>query len=379
MRTTGAILELGAGNYSTPLIHEIAMSQGRRVLTLDNSGSWLSAFAHLANDEHHFRLVSSWDEWHPTEEYGLAFIDHGPCDRREAESRRLLSSVDVFVMHDTEDPAYGYGRVHCIMDHLETDTRHIPWTTVSRGRIPLFPVLELETCSTCDRVCPTCIRNSHPNRVAVASWFHKSLMPLDIIRDCTMQAADLGFLGNVCLSHYNEPLLDERLPDIAEMVKRILPHSKVFFHSNGDILTEAMANSLDRVVDGIAWSVYIDDPSDRVSREQWIASQFRQTKCEFTGGGHIATHFSPHWPVAEHAAKHRWNPCSEPARRMIINHLGQMLLCCDDVVGNFDLGKFPDSSLSDLWWSNTHQELVRKLSLAGGRATHNYCESCPRA
>lgn len=27
--------------------------------------------------------------------------------------------------------------------------------------------LDLETKSTCNRVCPTCLRNSHPDRVAV--------------------------------------------------------------------------------------------------------------------------------------------------------------------------------------------------------------------
>jgi hypothetical protein len=373
MQTEGAILELGCGNYSTPLIHEIANAQGRAVLTLDSQQLWLSQFTHMRSESHRFQYVPNWGDWKTSEQYGLAFIDHAPAERRMPEIRKLLDRVDVFVMHDTEDPAYNYDKVHFIMDHIETDTRSSPWTTASRGRIPMFPLLELETCSSCNRVCPTCIRNSHPDREAVSSWFSKKIMPIEVIQECVKQAAELDFNGNVCLSHYNEPLLDERLPKIVDIVKAALPDCHVFFHSNGDRLTPEIASSLDGVIDRIVWSVYIDNSEDRVLREKWLAGHFHETKMEFTGGGHIVTHFSPRGEAANPML-----PCDLPRQRMALNHKGQMLLCCEDLVGNFNLGRFPQNTLKELWWSDSHQKYVRDLAFRGGRESHPYCISCPR-
>jgi len=131
MRTTGPILELGCGNYSTPIIHEIAEAQARRVDTFDNNADWISKFVQLTSSLHGFHCVESWDEFCPQHHYGLALIDHAPAARRILEIRRLLDWVGIFVIHDTEDQHYGYHRVFPLLDVLETDVSMTPWTLVA--------------------------------------------------------------------------------------------------------------------------------------------------------------------------------------------------------------------------------------------------------
>ena len=245
-------------------------------------------------------------------------------------------------------------------------------------KIDLFQVLELETRSTCNRVCPTCIRNSEPDREAVKSWFEPNNMPKSVFDEAIRQVARMNYRGPICLSHYNEPLQDDRIVDFVKDARVGCPElSEVFFHSNGDFLTEELAHELDAHLSRMTVALYMDEPK-KSERAAWIKTLFKATRIEFTGGVHIPTHFSPAFPVDSLARAHRTRPCSEPQGRMVLNHRGQMMLCCDDVIGRFGLGTFPEQSIEELWFGEKHQQIVLDLKQRNGRLKYPYCETCPR-
>lgn len=244
--------------------------------------------------------------------------------------------------------------------------------------VRMFEYLDLETSSMCNRVCPTCIRNSHPDRDATASFFKPNYLPIYLIYEALDQCVDMGFEGNICLSHYNEPLMDNRLPTIATIAKSYRQFKSVFFNTNGDFLTEELASKLDGRVDKIIVSLYMEEPI-KSQRKKWIEGLFSKTYIEvLTYTEHIPTHFSPKYDVKTLAEQHKDNPCSEAEIRVIINHRRQFLLCCDDVVGNFDLGTFPETGIAEYWFGEKHTNIVMNLRNAGGRNIHSYCSSCPR-
>ena len=218
----------------------------------------------------------------------------------------------------------------------------------------LFTSLEIETSSVCNRTCETCIRNSHPDREAVSSWFKPGLLHLNVIKEALDQYAKLTDKGAVCLSHYNEPLMDKRIIKIAELVKSYKKFS-VALVTNGDLLTTPLANELDKVFDGITVSLYDG------GRDKWVKGLFSKTFIKIAGR-HSQTHFSP--------GANRTAGCR--LHRLIINHRRQFLLCCEDVVGNFDLGKFPDISLADFWFGEARKRIL------SNRKAHPYCSICPR-
>ena len=242
----------------------------------------------------------------------------------------------------------------------------------------MFRYLDFETVSSCDRVCPTCIRNSHPDKEAIQSWHEKKYLPVGIIYMAVAQALDMGFTGGICLSHYNEPLMDERLPDIIDKIRTMGKFDEIFLNTNGDFLTEEIAESLDGKLDRIIVTLYMDEPK-KSERAKWVQSLFKRTVVHANiMSDHIATHFSPSFPVKELAEKYRESSCTEPQIRAVINHRAQYLLCCDDVIGNFDLGTFPEVSLFDYWYSPKRVALVSNLA-GGNRAYHSYCYTCPRS
>lgn len=243
--------------------------------------------------------------------------------------------------------------------------------------IPLFNYLDFETAANCNRRCPTCLRNSHPDREALKPWFENNLLPENIIYEAIEQALELGFRGGVCLSHYNEPTMDERLPEIAGKVRAYNELSRVFFNTDGDFLTEELVAKFDGMLDRIIVTLYMKEPM-KSERAAWLQGLFRKTELQvITQSDHIPTHFSPAFDMVALANSARDLNCLEPDMRVIINHRQQYLLCCEDVIGNFDLGTFPEISIKDHWFGR-HHEIAMKLANAGGRAWHPYCLGCPR-
>ena len=64
--------------------------------------------------------------------------------------------------------------------------------------------------------------------------------------------------------------------------------------------------------------------------------------------------------------------------RMIVDYRGEMLMCCDDIVGLFNLGNVRDHTVEELWNSPKHVEIMATLAVPGGREAYGYCRTCPR-
>jgi hypothetical protein len=240
----------------------------------------------------------------------------------------------------------------------------------------LYPqYIDLETISSCNRFCPTCIRNSHPNREAVASWFGKNYLALDIIEQVFQQAVDWNFPGGICLSHFNEPLMDERFVKIAQMAKRY-DFYPLFCNTNGDYITEELAVQLDGVLDKINISLYMAEPI-KSERKRWLETLFHKTKYEILNGEHIPSHYTPKFPLQQLIAENIDHDCIEPEMRIIINHRRQYLLCCEDLIGNFNLGNFPDITLWD-HWQGRQKQIRDTLRNVGGRRQYAHCSICPK-
>lgn len=243
--------------------------------------------------------------------------------------------------------------------------------------IPFPDTIEIETSSDCNRTCHACLRNSSPDREKISSWFKPTLMPMEKIKLIFDQAKHIGFKKDLCLSHYNEPLTDPRLVDIIRLAKNY-PFAHIIFHSNGDLLTEELAEQIDGLIDWITFSVYATGPI-KLKREAQIRSWFKYTDARFTPGILGLTHHGPAEDMEDIIKSVKNLPCWEPRDRFIINHRGEMEFCCDDLGNNYGLGSVTeDTTLHDLWFNTRFQRMVKQLRKSGGRQGLSYCETCPR-
>lgn len=113
-KTEGAVLELGSGWGSTPLLR--AMCRNRVLESYDSDLEWSEKMGvpHVVN----------WKAWSPAfAQYGVAFIDCAPGEARAELAMRMRGKAKFILLHDAEcDTMHGGGgnyRYDLIVPHFK--------------------------------------------------------------------------------------------------------------------------------------------------------------------------------------------------------------------------------------------------------------------
>jgi len=144
LHTEGPVLEMGCGDFSTPLLHTICSSTRRFLLTAETDKDWMGLFTDLSDDGHYFQYVPCYDElWVNREDpglwdgvgcsmprWGVVFIDHRPGERRVVDIERMRHKADIIVVHDTQQPSYGYEPTLSSFKYRYTYQRYAVETTL---------------------------------------------------------------------------------------------------------------------------------------------------------------------------------------------------------------------------------------------------------
>lgn len=109
-RTNGDVLELGAGVFSTPVLHWMCKKMQRRLMTIENDEKWFNfcrkpfQFGHNRPLHHRFIFVKSWDDAdkYINRKWDVVLIDHSPSERRIVEIRKLANLANYIVIHDSD-------------------------------------------------------------------------------------------------------------------------------------------------------------------------------------------------------------------------------------------------------------------------------------
>jgi MoaA/NifB/PqqE/SkfB family radical SAM enzyme len=215
-------------------------------------------------------------------------------------------------------------------------------------------------------------------------------MRTDKILELLDQAQAMGFQGRVGFHHFSEPLLDPRNIMLAEEASK--RGMRPYLHTNGDILRrdDDLCGHVKRVYDPIVVGLYDYRTNEELeeTKEYWRSRLAGATTLLFSpiGPEGVRSADSIGIPKALVPTDSRMAapdltfpnaPCHRPVVRMIIQHDGEMCLCCEDTYGAFTLGNVYKSSLEELWFSEGHIALVEEL-LKGMRQKHPLCRICPQ-
>lgn len=140
VNTKGPILELGCGEYSTPLLH--ALRGDFEVVSVESNREWARRFERLYQKDGHLLVVDSIEEHlaRPISSgWGVIFIDHAPGESRAAAIKTLARHAEVIVVHDTDAACYEWGDCWVPFAWHWTHKRYPTWTTlVGHGERPAW-------------------------------------------------------------------------------------------------------------------------------------------------------------------------------------------------------------------------------------------------
>lgn len=134
--TDGPVLELGAGLFSTPLLHWLCAETGRKVVTYEDTQEYYKFARKFRTETHEVNFVTDWDKTEFDKlKWGVVLIDHA-AKRRTVDALRLKNLAQYIVLHDTQEEAwqhYGYKELWSNFKniyHWEYDLSNLPRTSV---------------------------------------------------------------------------------------------------------------------------------------------------------------------------------------------------------------------------------------------------------
>lgn len=132
--TDGPILELGAGPFSTPLLHWLCAESGRELWTFEEDPEYFEFAQKFRSRNHHIRFVEDWEKV-DFPEASIALVDQ--MTKRAETAIMLKDKVDYVVLHDSESPeVYGYEEVFKQFKFRYDWDFCRPWTTVLNNSGP---------------------------------------------------------------------------------------------------------------------------------------------------------------------------------------------------------------------------------------------------
>ncbi len=218
LKTSGDVLELGCGNYSTPVTSEICEHQGRELVLFDHHPAWVKQFPGAESVR--------WNSFTPSRKFGLTLIDHAdpPHHQRWKQILKLLPWCDTFVVHDADDRLYGYHELRNMFDVVQDTTspltelwtrKHEPIETTGKAVVVISTFSETDKDANRDDLLATltsCERTSDCEILIVddgsCETYRKWLKTLDVSVIQGETNRGVAWSKNVALS-----LFDDR-PDI---------------------------------------------------------------------------------------------------------------------------------------------------------------------
>lgn len=131
----GPVLELGAGVFSTPVMHWLCLEAKRTLVTYENFKEHFEMNKVFETEIHEIKFINDWNEAKiEGVHWGVAFVDHEPRERRVVEIARLAQITDYVIVHDSEpDHDYRYNfisKAFPLFKYRYNYKRRRPHTTV---------------------------------------------------------------------------------------------------------------------------------------------------------------------------------------------------------------------------------------------------------
>lgn len=243
------------------------------------------------------------------------------------------------------------------------------------GEHPLFGTIEIETINRCNSTCSFC----PVNRNADTREF--KLMDETLFTSIITQLKAINYKGSIGLYSNNEPFLDKRIVNFAQLTKELLPNNHLYLYTNGSLLTlekfNAIMNYLDRI--------YIDNYNDKLQLNQPVkaihnyCSQHNKykdkVKIRLRKLNDVLTTRGGEAPNRKNETISSLScACFLPFRQFVVRPDGKVSLCCNDALGKITLGDLSRESIKEVWNGEQYRNIRQQIIT--GRQSLPLCQSC---
>jgi len=140
LKTEGSVLELGAGHFSTPILHWMCALKKRELVSYDNQERFVRWSHAYQTDWHSLYYVTNWDNAEIDRPWDVVLVDHSPSERRITDIKRVANLAKYIVIHDSNaryNHHYHYDTVYGLFKQQINFDAVVPSTTVLTNLVDL--------------------------------------------------------------------------------------------------------------------------------------------------------------------------------------------------------------------------------------------------
>ena len=132
-KTTGDVLELGTGLFSTPFLHYLCVPKKRLLVSVYNNQKYYESVLCFEHEYHKIIYTEDWAIPDLVRQWSVVFIDHGPPEQRRVDLLRFADLATYIVVHDTngrQDTHYHFSTAWQDFKYVYTYNKFFPATTI---------------------------------------------------------------------------------------------------------------------------------------------------------------------------------------------------------------------------------------------------------
>lgn len=139
--SNGAVLEVGMGDYSTPLLHSYCVAAGRLLVSVETNTEWREKFRWCETPNHRIPFINDYSDLRifMHQHFGVVFLDQSHGDRRAGDAMLFRDSAEYIVIHDAQADDV-MGPLKTILPQFQFNRmydRYFPHTMVLSNKRPI--------------------------------------------------------------------------------------------------------------------------------------------------------------------------------------------------------------------------------------------------
>lgn len=208
---------------------------------------------------------------------------------------------------------------------------------------PMF--VEVETTTYCNRRCTYCPNSLFDRGLRQ----NESLMPTELFEKIVRDLGANNFCNQFSPHNYGEPLADKRMPDLLEFARDAMPLARIAMYTNGDFLTPALFDRLNRSVDAFIITQHGEKMPPGV-KQILDKSGGSHPKIRYKTAQQVKLSASNRAGLIPIAVKRR-KACGVVMNELHINAHGELILCCEDYLAKRTFGSMYEQTIEEAWSS----------------------------
>jgi len=190
----------------------------------------------------------------------------------------------------------------------------------------------------------------------------------------------IRFTGRISPHFFGEPLLDKRLVEQMRYASETLPRAKLKIYTNGDLLDVSMLERLyDAGVKDYVVSLHGKDKEKENNKRRMLdlKEYIKQNKkriniklLELNGN----FNFSNRGGLVKIKKRSNTITCQRARNPLVVAYNGDVLLCCNDYLGQVTFGNVENASIIDIW--NTRSFKLIRRDIRNNIFKLEICKKC---